>query len=130
MGEDETIRGILQRIHATWKGVAETPRQEPAEELEKTRVLSLGGTKQPPQPGIPEEESGGEEEVFVETVIVTSAGAPGGPASPPAPPASPATAHAEQEGKPAGEEETEGLEKTVFLDTTKLRGKGRDGSKK
>ncbi|HSB71560.1 MAG TPA: hypothetical protein VLT62_19710 [Candidatus Methylomirabilis sp.] len=127
-GEDETIRAILQRIHATWKAVAETPRQEPAEELEQTRFLQLGGTKQPPEPGPPQEKEG-EDEVFVETVLLSSAEAPGRSPAAPAPPVPSAKEQGDQEDKEP-EAEEEALEKTVFLDTAKLRGKGRDGSKK
>ncbi len=132
--EDETIRGILRRIHATWKEGAESQRKEPSEELEKTQFFSSGGTRQPPEPRLPDETERGEE-VFVETVILSAAGAAGGSTSSPAPTLSSAEEpspeeQGEQEGKPAVPVEAEGLEKTVFLDPSRLRGKGRHGTKK
>jgi hypothetical protein len=125
--EEEAIYGILQRIHATWKGAADTQRKEPTDELEKTLILSSPGAKQPPDPGRLGA-SGEAEEVFLETVILSSGEGPGRSTSPPVPAASSAPEQEAQEQEtPVGADE---LDKTVILDAAKLRGKGRDGSKK
>jgi hypothetical protein len=124
--EDEVIRGILQRIQAAWKGAADRQRTEPEEELEKTLILSSAGRQGPPETGGPEEQA--EEDVFLETVILSSAGAPARSTGPPAPTASSAPEHEGREAQPPAEAEE--LEKTTILDATKLRGKGKDGSRK
>ena len=135
--EDQAIREILERIRARWKGAEEpqpTGRAEEEEELESTRFLSLAGTKQLPDPersetGRSEAGREEEEEVFVETVILSPTGAPGRSARSPAPAAfGPMdTKRQEPEQKPSAEAEE--LEKTTILDAGKLRGKGKDGSK-
>ena len=131
--EDQAIHEILERIRKSWKG-AEVPqrkeRVEKEEELEKTRILSLAGTKPLPVPGRSEAGREEEEEVFVETIILSPTGAPGRITNSPAPaPFAPMdTKRKEQEPTPTMEAEE--LEKTTILDATKLRGKGKDGSKK
>jgi hypothetical protein len=126
--EDEGIRRILEGICSRWKGAGEPQGMEPVEaedELEKTRILSLAGTKQPPEVRRMEERR--EEEIFVETVILSSAEPSGRPASPSGPATSCVAEHEGREKRPSVEAEE--LEKTIFLDPTKPRGKGKDGSK-
>jgi hypothetical protein len=125
--EDTAIRGILQRIHAAWKGAAEGQRKESVEKLEKTMMLSSAAAGKPQDPGRSDEK---EEEVFMETVLLSSVQAPKGLPVPSAPLPSAALQHEEREEKPAVDAEEEKLDKTVFLDAVKLRGKGKDGSKK
>jgi hypothetical protein len=133
-GEDEAIRSILERIRGRWKGSGEPQIKEAAEEemLEKTRILRVAETRQPSDAVHPEERRDEEEAIFVETVILSPAGASGRPTSSPAPAAAPAPHPSQKDVAPqssteAGEEE---LEKTMILDASKLRGKGRDGSKR
>lgn len=132
--EDETIRSILERIRGRWSGPGEPQAKDAAEEevLEKTRILRVAGTRQPPNAGHSEETSEEDEAIFVETVIVSPAGASGRPTSPPAPAAAPAPRLGNRDVEPpssaeAGEEEPQ---KTMILDASKLRGKGRDGNKR
>jgi hypothetical protein len=124
---DKAIRGILQRIHAAWKRAAEGQRQESEEELEKTMMLRSAAAGKPQDTARSDEK---EEEVFVETVLLSSVEAPKGSPVPSAPLPSAALPHEEREEEPAADAEEETLEKTVFLDAVKLRGKGKDGSKK
>jgi hypothetical protein len=129
--EDKAIRGIVQRIHAAWKGAAEGQRKGSGEELEKTMMLSSAGAGKPQGPGRSDEKSDEkEEEVFMETVLLSSAEAPKGSPVPSATLPSAALPHEEGEKKPPVDAEEETLGKTVFLDAVKLRGKGKDGSKK
>jgi hypothetical protein len=122
--EAEAIHGILQRMQATWRGAAGPQGKEPSEELEKTRILSPAAVKQPPDAAGAAEET--EEEVFVETVLLTPGGAPGRATSALA---SAASSTREPEGTAQAPADGEELEKTIILDAAKLRGKGKDGSR-
>jgi hypothetical protein len=132
--DDEAIRSILERIRGRWKGAGEPKTKDAAQEdlLEETRILSVAGTRQAPDAGHPEERREEEEAIVVETVVLSPAGASGRPTSPPVPTAAPAPYPGQkdveaQSSAEAGEDE---LEKTIILDASKLRGKGRDGSKR
>jgi hypothetical protein len=132
--KDEAIRSILERIRGRWKGPGEPVTQDPAEDemLEKTRILSVAGTRQAPDAGHPEERREEEEAIFFETVVLSPAGASERPASSPIPTAAPAPYPGQRdvEAKSSAEAGEEELEKTIILDASKLRGKGRDGSKR
>jgi hypothetical protein len=132
--EDEAIRNILGRILGRWKGPGEPQTKEaPAEEsLEKTRILRVADTGQPRDAGPPEEKREEEEAIFMETVILSPAGVPGRPMSSPAPGAALAP-HREQQDvelQPSADAGEDELEKTMIVDASKLRSKGRDGSKR
>jgi hypothetical protein len=122
--EDEAIRGILERIHARWKGAADPQRREPQEELEKTRTLATAAAKPPPDSGGSAEEAA--EEVFVETVLLRPGGPPGRPTNPPVSVAASAP-DPERTTQASADTEGEELEKTIILEAAKLRGKGKDG---
>ena len=132
--EDEAIRRTLERIRGRWKGPGGPNTKEAAEEemLEKTRILRVAETRQPPDAGHAKERREDEEAIFVETVILSPTGTSGRPTSAPVPAAAPAPHPAQTDvtSNSSAEAEEEELEKTIILDASKLRGKGRDGSKR
>lgn len=132
--EDVAIRTALERIRERWKGPGEPQAAKAAEEetLEKTRILRVADTRHPPEAGPAEETREEDEAIFMETVILSAAGAAGRPTSSAIPAAAPEPRPAQADAMPkssadAGEDE---IEKTMILDASKLRGKGRDGSKR
>ena len=134
MDEGEAIRSILERIRGSWSGSGAPQAKEAAEEarLEETRILHVAGPRQPPDAGHSEEKREEDEAIFVETVILSATGVPGRSATAPVPAAAPAPHPGQRGVEPpssaeAGEEE---VEKTIILDASKLRGKGRDGGKR
>ena len=100
--------------------------------LEKTRILRVAETRQPPDAGHAKERREDEEVIFVETVILSPTGTSGRPTSAPVPAAAraPHPAQTDVTSNSSAEAEEDELEKTIILDASKLRGKGRDGSKR